>query len=65
MAIHQILLKQLAGLRLDVDKLDIDELKTTPDDLNKLSDLVKIKLLQKMYMMNWLKTSMLFRLLIY
>ena len=65
MVIHQILLKQLAGLRLDVDKLDIDELKTTPDDLNKLSDLVKIKLLQKMYMMNWLKASMLFRLLIY
>ena len=65
MVIHQILLKQLAGLRLDVDKLDIDELKTTPDDLNKLSDLVKTKLLQKMYMMNWLKTSMLFRLLIY
>ena len=33
-------------------------------DLSKLSDVVKIKLLKKMCMMNWLKKLMLFRLLI-
>ena len=31
----------LASFKLDVDKLDFDQLKTTPVDLSKLSNLVK------------------------
>ena len=31
----------LASFKLDVDKLDFDQLKTTPADLSKLSNLVK------------------------
>ena len=36
--IHHLLLKKpdLASLKSDVDKLDIDKLKTIPDDLNNL-----------------------------
>ena len=38
MMIHHLLLKKtdLASLRSDVDKLDIDKLKTIPDYLNNL-----------------------------
>ena len=38
--------------KLDIDKLDIDKLETTPVDLRKLSDVVKMKLLKRLYMMN-------------
>ena len=31
----------LAGLKSEIDKLDIDKLETTPIDLDKLSDIVK------------------------
>ena len=36
--IHHLLLKKtdLASLKSDVDRLDIDKLKTIPDDLNNL-----------------------------
>ena len=38
MMIHHLLLKKtdLASLKSDVDKLDIDKLKTIPEDLNNL-----------------------------
>ena len=35
-----------------VDKLDIRKLQTTPVDLSKLTDVVKIKLLKRMSIMN-------------
>ena len=42
----------------------IGKLVTTPADLIKLSGVVKMKLLKRLYMMNQLKALMLFRLLI-
>ena len=51
-----------ASLKLDVDKLDADKLETTPVGFRKLSS--KSYLLTRLYMMNWLKTLMQFRLLI-
>ena len=51
-------------------KLDFGKLETTPVDLSQLSDVVKMKLVKrivydkKLYMINWLKTFMEFRLLI-
>ena len=44
----------LASLKSEIDKLDIDQLETLPVDLTKLSDVVKMKLFKKLYMMNWL-----------
>ena len=43
MSIHHSLLKKddLANLKSEVNKLDIDELKTTPADLSKLSNVVE------------------------
>ena len=41
----------LASLKTEVDKLDIDKLVPVPVDLNKLSDLVK-NVVKKMYMIN-------------
>ena len=45
----------LKRLKSKVDKSDIGELETTTVDLRKLIDLVKIKLLKRLKMMNWLK----------
>ena len=42
----------LARLKSEIDKLDIDKLTTTPVDLSKLSDIVKMKLLKKLCMVN-------------
>ena len=42
----------LATLRKEVDKLDIDKLMSVPVDLSKLSYVVKIILLKRMYMIN-------------
>ena len=42
----------LATLRKEVDKLDIDKLMPVPVDLSKLSYVVKIILLKRMYMIN-------------
>ena len=39
------------NLKSDVDKLDFDKLVPVPADLSKLSDLVKLKSLKKMYIM--------------
>ena len=43
--------KNLANLKTEVDKLDIDKLVPIPDDLSKLSNL-KMMLLKKMYVIN-------------
>ena len=42
----------LASLKTEVDKLDIDKLKLVPVDLSKLNDVVKMMLLKKLYMIN-------------
>ena len=41
-----------ANLKTKVDKLDIDKLVTVPVDLSKLSDVVKMMLLKRMYITN-------------
>ena len=41
----------LANLKYDVDKLDDNKLVPVPADLSKLSDVVKMMLLRKMYIM--------------
>ena len=45
----------LANLKTEVDKIDTDKLKTVPDDLAKLSNVVKMMLLKTQY--NALKTN--------
>ena len=45
----------LASLKTEVDKLDIDKLVPVPVDLSKLSDVVKMMLLKKLCMINWLQ----------
>ena len=52
----------LVSLKSDTDNLHIDELKTTLVDLSKLSK--QRCWLKRLYMMNYLKMLMLFRLLI-
>ena len=47
--------KRLANLKTAVDKLDIDKLVTVPVDLNKLSDVVKMMSLKKLFMINYLQ----------
>ena len=42
----------LASSKSDVNKLDTDKLETTPVDLSKLNNVVKMMLLQKLYLMN-------------
>ena len=42
----------LASLKTEVDKLDIDKLAPVPTDLSKLSDAVKMMLLKKLFMIN-------------
>ena len=37
----------LAALKTEVDKIDVDKLKTVPDDLAKLSNVVKIEVVKK------------------
>ena len=41
----------LSNLKIKVDKLDLDKLVPAPIDLSKLSDVVKMMLLKKMYIM--------------
>ena len=47
----------LASSKSDVEKLDIDKLKTTPVDFGKLSN-VKVMLLKSLCKINWLKKLM-------
>ena len=42
----------LAGLKTEVDKLDIDKLAPVPLDFSKLSHVVKLMLLKKLCMIN-------------
>ena len=42
----------LADLKTEVDKLDIDKLVPIPTDLSKLSNVVKNDVIKKMYMIN-------------
>ena len=42
----------LASLKTEVDKLDIDKLVPIPVDLSKLSDVVKNDIVKKMYIIN-------------
>ena len=42
----------LASLKTEVDKLDIDKLVSVPVDLSKLSDAVKNDVVKKLYMRN-------------
>ena len=44
--------RNLANLKTEVDKLDIDKLVPVPVDLGKLNDVVKNDLVNKMYMIN-------------
>ena len=44
----------LANLKSYTDRLNIDKSETTPD-LGRLSNVVRIKLLARLYMRNWLK----------
>ena len=45
----------LANLKTEAHKLDIDKLAPVPVDLSKLIDAVKIKMLKKLCMTNWLQ----------
>ena len=44
----------LANIKSEVDKLDIDKLVPVPVDLRKLSDIVKNDVVKKDYIINWL-----------
>ena len=46
---------RLSSLESKVDKLDIGKLETTPVDLSKLSDVVKMRSLKRLSIMNYLK----------
>ena len=54
----------LACSKWGADKVDIDKLETIPLDLIELNNVVKMILLKRLCMINWLKKLMLFRLLI-
>ena len=45
----------LVNLKAEVNKLDIDKLVPVSADLSKLSDVVKMMLLKKLCMINWLQ----------
>ena len=45
----------LANLKTQVDKLDIDKLAPVPVDLFKLSDVVKNDVVKNFFMRNWLQ----------
>ena len=47
--------RNLANLKTEVDKLDIDKLVPVPADLSKLSDVVKNDVVKKLCMINWLQ----------
>ena len=47
-------------MKSKLNKLDVDKLVSIPVDLSKLNDVVKMMLLKRMYMMNWLKMLRIF-----
>ena len=44
--------KNLANLKTEIDKLDIDKLPPVPADLSKLSNVVKNDVVEKLFMIN-------------
>ena len=54
----------LASLKLEMNNLGIGKLETTPVNLSKLNNVVKMKLLKRLKMMNSVKKLMLLRPLI-
>ena len=50
----------MSNLKSKLNKLDVDKLVSIPVDLSKLNDVVKMMLLKRMYMMNWLKMLRIF-----
>ena len=42
----------LTNLKMEVDKLDIDELVPIPNDLSKLSNVIKMMSLKRLFMIN-------------
>ena len=48
--ILQVQQKHLPSLKTEIDKLDIDQLAPVSADLSKLSDVVKMMLLKKLFM---------------
>ena len=44
----------LADLKSEVDKLDVDKLKPIPTGLSKISDVVKMMLLKRLIIINYL-----------
>ena len=44
----------MASLKGEVDKIDVDKLKAVPADLSKLSSVVKVMLLKRLCMINYL-----------
>ena len=50
----------MSNLKSKLNKLDGDKLVSIPVDLSKLNDVVKMMLLKRMYMMNWLKMLRIF-----
>ena len=52
----------LASLKTEVDKLDIDKLAPVPVDLSKLSDAVKNDVAKKLCIINWLQKLMILML---
>ena len=50
-ALHQK--KKLASFKTEVDKLDIDTLTPVPDDLVKISNVVKMMLSKRLNITNW------------
>ena len=49
---HFALKTNLANLKTEVDKLDIDKLAPVPTDLSKLRNVVKNDVVKKLYMIN-------------
>ena len=45
----------LAGLKTEVNELDIDKLAPVPVDLSKLSNVVRNDVVKRMFMINWLQ----------
>ena len=52
-----VLKTNLANLKTEVDKLNIDKLVAVPVDLSKLSNVVKNEVVKKLCMINWLQKS--------
>ena len=52
-------LSGLSSLNSEINELDVDKLVPVPNHLSKESNLVKMKLLKRLYIMNWSKMLLL------